>query len=115
MELEIIFVRVGTTRSGKIIPYASSSEDMGNIMRYLKGSEFSSDDLLDSFALFSYLALRGIRRSDDKEIYERYVESIEGIFDPQELSEAKDRANISSAFDFRDLGKSLAAIEFSDF
>ena len=48
------YVRVGTTRSGKVIPYASSSEDMGIIMRYLKESEFSSDDLLDSFALFSF-------------------------------------------------------------
>jgi hypothetical protein len=32
-----------------------------------------------------------------------------------ELKAAKDRANIGSAFDLRDLGKSLATIEFVDF
>jgi hypothetical protein len=115
MELNIIYIRVGTTRSGKMIPYASSVDDIGNILLYFKDSNFSSDDLLDAFALFNYLALRGIRRADNVVIFGRYAETIQGVFDPRELSQAKDRANIGSAFDLRDLGKSLATIEFAGF
>ena len=48
MELNIIYTRIGTTRSGKMIPYVSSVDDIGNILPYFKGSNFSSDDLLDA-------------------------------------------------------------------
>jgi hypothetical protein len=63
----------------------------------------------------SYLAVRAIRRQDETEIYERYAHQIVNELGPQKLIEAKDRAHMLTAFDLRDLGKSLSAIEFVDF
>jgi hypothetical protein len=115
MTLSIIYNCVGTTRSGKMIPYTSSVNDIGSIIIYFKESSFSPDDLLDAFAVFDYLALRGLRRGDEMAIFDRIADGIQNVFDPQENKEAKRRANIKSAFDLRDLGKSLASIEFADF
>lgn len=115
MRPNVIYVRVGTTRSGKMIPYTSSINDLGSIIKYFKESHFSSDDLLDAFALFDYLALRGVRRGDEMSIFDRLADKIQNVLDPQEIKDAKERANIKSAFDLRDLGKSPAAVEFADF
>lgn len=114
MKIEIDYIRVGTTRSGKVIPYVSSVNGIKDVLQYFKRTEFSSDDLLDAFSVFNYLAVREIRRFDDA-IFYLYVEEIGGAFAPEELSGAKERANINSAFELRDLGKSLIAVEFNDF
>ena len=115
MKLDIVYARVGTTRSGKIIPYTSSANSIADIMLYFRSSDCSSDDLLDAFAVFNYLAVRGIRRGDESEIYEHYANQIGALISPTKLREAKNRANVLSAFDFRDLGKSLTSVEFADF
>lgn len=115
MVLNIIYVCVGTTRSGKIIPYTLAIEDLERIVQYFKDPCVSADDLLDAFAVFDYLALRELRLGREKEIFDRHAETIQTILELQELNEAKARANIESAFDLRDLGKSLIAIEFVDF
>lgn len=39
----------------------------------------------------------------------------QGYSDPQELNEARKRANLGSAFDLRDLGESLNAVESTNF
>ncbi|MCX6117446.1 MAG: hypothetical protein NT027_07890 [Proteobacteria bacterium] len=114
MELETVYIRVGTTRSGKIIPYSSCEDTLGIITHFLK-STFTSDDMLDALALFNFLALRCVRRAEINEIFDRYAETIQNFIEPLELERVKVRANISSAFDLRDLGKSLAAIEFVNF
>lgn len=115
MEPGTIYIRVGSTRSGKIILYSSSINDLSSIIKCFEETCFSSDDLLDAFAVFDYLALRGMRRGDEVVIYERHAETIQNILDSRELIEARKRAKIRSAFDLRDLGKSLAAVEFADF
>jgi hypothetical protein len=114
MKLNKIYLRAGTTRSGKMIPYATAAEELGAIAQYFKDCCFSSDDLLDAVAVFDYLSVRGIRRNDTA-IFDRHADGIRNIFSSQELSDARDRANVKSAFDLRDLGKSLAAVEFADF
>jgi hypothetical protein len=95
--------------------YSSSNADLESIIKYMEESYFSSDDLLDAFALFDYLALRGMRRGEEMAIFDRLADKIQNVLDPQEIKSAKERANIKSAFELRDLGKSLAAIEFADF
>jgi hypothetical protein len=113
-EIEIIHVRVGTTRSGKIIPYSSSIQNFDFLVKYFENN-FSVDDVLDAFAVFEYLALRSVRRQDKAAKFDRHAIAIQSIFDPQELFNARQRANIKSAFDLRDLGKSLVALEFTNF
>ena len=115
MSLNIIHTRVGTTRSGKIIPYTQSVKDLGTIIQYFEDALFTSDDLYDAFAVFNYLALRAIRRGDETAIFYSHALRIQGALDPQELNDARTRAKVGSAFDLRDLGKSLAAVEFTDF
>lgn len=108
-------VRVGVTRSGKLIPYSPSIVDLGAIVKSFRERLFSSDDLLDAFAVFDYLAVRAIRRGEDTAVFDEYADNIRNLFDPTELDEAKNRADIRSAFDLRKLGESLVAVEFSDF
>lgn len=112
---DIIYERVGITRSGKMIPYVSDRKDISSVVKYLRDEIFSSDDLLDAFALYEFLALRAIRRVDTNAIFEDHSNEVILVISAEDLAEAKVRANAFSAFQLRDLGKSLAAIEFIDF
>ncbi|MCX6117759.1 MAG: hypothetical protein NT027_09470 [Proteobacteria bacterium] len=102
-------------RSGKVIPYIQSINDLRNVTKYFQVSSFSTDDYLDAFAVFNFLAFRALRRLDEEAIFEEHGELVLNHLTPGELNDAKIRANIKSAFDLRDLGKSLVAIEFMDY
>lgn len=97
-----------------MIPYVTSNSDLDSLVKYFEDN-FSVDDVLDAFAVFDYLALRGMRRGDETAIFDRHAIEIQDLFEPQDLNKARQRANIKSAFDLRDLGKTLAAVEFADF
>lgn len=62
-----------------------------------------------------FLALRAIRRLDVDAVFEEHANEILSMMSTEDLEEAKVRANIFSAFQLRNLGRSLAAIEFIDF
>jgi hypothetical protein len=113
--LDIIYQRVGNTRSGKVIPYLSLRKDIAKLVGYLRDKNFSNDDLLDAFALYNFLGLRAVRRVDKDAAFEDHANEVLSIISSEELAEVKMRANILSAFQLRDLGKSLAAIEYIDF
>ncbi|MCX6118726.1 MAG: hypothetical protein NT027_14390 [Proteobacteria bacterium] len=113
--LDIIYERVGFTRSGKMIPYAVDRKDIASVVKHLRDEIFSNDDLLDAFALYEFLALRAKRRVDTGAIFEDHSNEVLLVISPEDLAESKMRASVYSAFQLRDLGKSLAAIEFIDF
>ncbi len=113
--LDIICERVGITRSGKAIFFVPDSKDIEKLVDHFMNENFSSDDLLDILALYEFLALRAIRRLDVDAVFEEHANEILSMMSTEDLEEAKVRANIFSAFQLRDLGKSLAAIEFMDF
>lgn len=70
---------------------------------------------MDALAVFSFLALRSLRRSDETAIFEQHADRVAQLISAKDLDVAKAKANLGSAFALRDLGKSLAALEFSDF
>lgn len=98
-----------------MIPYPSSIEDLGRIVQYFEESFFSADDLLDAFAVFNYLGLREVRRATESAFLDLLADRVQDSLNLDGLDAAKNRANIKSAFDLRDLGRSLVAIEFADF
>jgi hypothetical protein len=112
---DIICGHVGITRSGKVIPYVLDRKDIASVVKYLREEIFSNDDLFDAFVLYEFLALRAIRRGDTNAIFEDHSNEVLLVISAEDLAEAKVRANVFSAFQLRDLGKSLAAIEFIDF
>ncbi len=113
--LDIVYSRIAKTRSGKVIPYIQSINDLRNVTKYFQESSFSTDDYLDAFAVFNFLAFRALRRLDKEAIYEQHGVLVLNFINPVDLNVAKIRANIRSAFDPRDLGKSLIAVEFMDY
>ncbi len=113
--LNFIYERVGTTRSKRMIPYVSDHKNISQLLRYFRNENFSMDDFLDVFALYEFLALRAIRRRDGEAVYRNHANAIIQMISTEDLAEAKVRTNVFSAFQLRDLGKSLAAIEFIDF
>ena len=114
MKLDIIYIRVGTTRSGKIIPCASRQEEVDSIVQFFQKEDFSDDDLLDVFALFEYLALRAKRHNNADVIFQDHAESVLRNLPADSFIAAKLRANITSAFELRNLGHSRASKEFAD-
>ena len=115
MATPIFYKRAGVTRSGKLIPYATSSDEISDLLRDFRDPNFSHDDLFDAFAVFDFLALRAIRRGDDAIFFSQLADGVFDLLGPENFSEAKARANLRSAFDLRDLGQSLVAVEFSNF
>lgn len=115
MKQEPICVSVGRTRSGKAILYSPSAMDIELVFSIFVSSEFTTDDFLDVFAVFSFLTVRAIRRKEESERFERYAIRAANMPSQCELIEARERADVRSAFDLRRLGKALVSVEFSDF
>jgi hypothetical protein len=111
MDLDIIYQSMGKTRTGKIILYTIHREETVRVIKFFEACSFSIDDFLDAFAVFEYLAIRSIRRSELDAIFDIYADD---IFTFDELQVAKERANIVSVFDLFDLGRSLVNVEFLD-
>lgn len=114
MNLNIIYLRVGTTRSGKMIPCALDAENTGDILKFFLDNFFSDDDLLDVFAVYEYLALRAKRRKESVTIFSDHAGAVMGIIPASSFVAAKQRAKVGSAFELRDLGQSRAGEEFAD-
>lgn len=110
-ELSIVYQRVGVTRSGKFIPYISDESQIALLIEFFQ-KDFSADHLLDLFAVYEYLALRAIRHGTADEIFEEHSLSIIALLSAADFEDAKQRANINSAFDLRDLGRALVSLEF---
>lgn len=91
-----------------------SVSDLRVVVRYFEEPCFSPDDLLDAFAVYDYLGLREDRRGNECAIFERHADIVRNAIDAQQFNDAKDRAGIGSAFDLRDLGRALIAVEFPD-
>ena len=113
--LNIVYSRIAKTRSGKVIPYTQSINDLRYVTKYIQELSFSTDDYLDAFAVFNFLAFRALRRSDNEAIFGQHGVLVLNFINPMDFNDAKIRANIRSAFDLRDLGKSLVAVEFMDY
>ncbi|MCX6118753.1 MAG: hypothetical protein NT027_14525 [Proteobacteria bacterium] len=115
MKHETIYVSIGRTRSGKVIPYSPSVANLESIFGVLKSSKFTNDDFLDAFAVFIFLSLRAMRRKDESGNFEIYVNKIGTLLTPTDALNARSRANIKSEFDLLKLERSMAALEFNDF
>lgn len=86
-----------------------------SVLQFLQVSLFSSDDLLDAYALYEYLALRAIRKNTASDVFIFHADKIMNMMMVEDFLAAKLRAQIESAFGLRDLGRSRAKEEFSDF
>ena len=114
MDLEIVYQRVGKTRSGKVIPYTNNRDDIARILEFFDSVNFSMDDFFDAFAVFEYLAVRSKRRKESAAIFALYAENVFRSMTMKEVQSAKERANILTIFHIRDLGRSLVNVEFAD-
>ncbi|MCX6118018.1 MAG: hypothetical protein NT027_10785 [Proteobacteria bacterium] len=113
MNLNENYLRAGTTRTEKMIPYTLMRKDIPRIIQYFQTQNFSDDDLLDVFAVFEFLALRSRRRPSNTEVFfEEHADEVFKMISEHDIETAKTRAGIFSAFQLRDLGERLVTAEF---
>ena len=115
MALDMLHLVVGKTRTDKSIICATNFEGIEAARDHFDSPCFSADDLFDSFALFSYLLIRSVRKKCDfSALYKEHSVAIRNLLSLEDYEAAKLRAGVVTVFDLRKLGKSLASFEFTD-
>jgi hypothetical protein len=112
MKDKLNFLRVGTTRSGKLIPYSVLTDEMNLLVGIFNSLDYTGDDFLDAIAVYTFLAVRSLRKRYADSNFDRYADAVFHSIEQLDLEKAKSRANIKSAFELRDLGRSLVSVEF---